>query len=53
LNQSIQRIAVKQAFSGMAWHFSSGASKKSPGDQIAVKIIRAGERRTLQLPMQE
>ncbi len=30
-----------------------GASEKSPGDQIAVEIIRAGERRTLQLPMQE
>lgn len=30
-----------------------GASKKIPGDQVAIEIIRAGERRTLHLPMQE
>jgi S1-C subfamily serine protease len=31
---------------------SYGAAERRPGDRIAVTILRAGERRTLELPMQ-
>jgi len=30
-----------------------GASLKKPGDRVPVEIVRAGEQKTLQLPMQE